>query len=60
MALGDATRGPSGALSFRQDVLVRMTSRAGVFATGDVRAGSLKRRRGSTAVQLVHQYLARK
>jgi thioredoxin reductase (NADPH) len=40
------------------------TSRAGVFAAGDVRSGSVKRVAaavgdGALAVRLVHEYLAR-
>ena len=49
--------------SGRQPFLLE-TSRQGVFAAGDVRSGSIKRvaaavGEGSTAVQLVHQYLER-
>jgi thioredoxin reductase (NADPH) len=49
--------------SGRQPFLLE-TSRPGVFAAGDVRAGSVKRvaaavGEGATAVQLVHQYLER-
>jgi thioredoxin reductase (NADPH) len=45
----------------RQPFLLE-TSRAGVFAAGDVRAGSVKRcssavGEGSMAVQFVHEYL---
>ncbi len=45
----------------RQPYLLE-TSRAGVFAAGDVRAGSVKRvasavGEGSMAVQFVHEYL---
>ena len=48
--------------SGRQPFLLE-TSRPGVFAAGDVRAGSIKRvaaavGEGSTAVHLVHEYLA--
>ncbi len=43
--------------------LPQETSTAGVFATGDVRAGSLKRvasavGEGATAVRMIHQYLS--
>jgi thioredoxin reductase (NADPH) len=49
--------------SGRQPFLLE-TSRPGVFAAGDVRSGSIKRvaagvGEGSTAVRLVHEYLAR-
>jgi thioredoxin reductase (NADPH) len=47
-----------------QDPLPLETSRAGVFAAGDVRFGSIKRvaaavGEGSMAVQLIHQHLAK-
>ena len=48
--------------SRRRSPFLLETSRAGVFAAGDVRAGSVKRvasavGEGAMAVQLVHEYL---
>ena len=53
---------PSGGWAARRPPYLLETSRPGVFAAGDVRAGSVKRvasavGEGAMAVQLVHEYL---
>ena len=54
---------PQGWLLDRQPFLLE-TNVPGIFAAGDVRHGSIKRLaagvgEGSTAIQLIHQYLRR-
>jgi len=46
------------------DFMIPGTNIPGIFAAGDVRHGSIKRiaagvGEGSTAIQLIHQYLSR-
>jgi thioredoxin reductase (NADPH) len=58
---GSAVKAPSSGPT-RRDRFLLETSRHGVFAAGDVRAGSVKRvasavGEGSMAIQFVHEYL---
>jgi thioredoxin reductase (NADPH) len=63
--LAGASLAPSSAWGADRQPFLLETRRPGVFAAGDVRSGSIKRvaaavGEGSTAVRLVHEYLAYK